>query len=59
VTLRGKHKNISLNETEKETLKQYSTTGIHNVRLVNRAKIILALDKSQGKKKPTTKTPNT
>jgi hypothetical protein len=49
----GKHKNILLSKSDREELKRFSTTGIHSTRLVNRAKIILALDTSQERKKQT------
>ncbi|MDR0460694.1 MAG: helix-turn-helix domain-containing protein [Nitrososphaerota archaeon] len=49
----GKHANILLSESDREELKQFSTTGVHSVKLVNRAKIILNLDTSQGRKKQT------
>ena len=39
----GKHERIMLNEADREELKRFSTTGVHNVRLVNRAKIILTI----------------
>jgi len=52
----GKHANILLSESDREELKKFSTTGTHSVKLVNRAKIILALDTSQGRKKQTYKT---
>ena len=41
---------IVLTPDERKHLKQFSKTGVHSVRLVNRAKIILALDTSDGKK---------
>jgi transposase len=46
-------KHIILTREERRELKQFSTTGVHSVRLVNRAKIILALDMSAGKKAQT------
>jgi len=52
----GKHESIMLNESDREELKRFSTTGVHSARLVNRAKIILALDTTQGRKKQTYKT---
>jgi hypothetical protein len=52
----GKHENILLSASDREELKRFSTTGVHSVRLVNRAKTILALDTSQERKKQTYKT---
>jgi len=49
----GKHQSILLSESDRATLERFSTTGVHSVRMVNCAKIILALDKSQGRKKQT------
>ena len=49
----GKHRNVLLTESDRAELKKFSTTGIHSVRLVNRAKIILAIDKSLERKKET------
>ena len=49
----GKHQNILLSESDRATLERFNTTGVHSVRMVNRAKIILALDTSQGRKKQT------
>jgi len=46
-------KNIELSPDERKELKQFSTKGIHSVRLVNRGKIILALDTSEGRKAET------
>ena len=45
-----KSKNIILSAEERNELEQFSTKGVHGVRLVNRAKIILALDSSEGRK---------
>ena len=44
---------IELSEIERKELKRYSTTGKRSVRLVNRAKIMLALDESEGRKRET------
>jgi len=44
-----KSKQITLNAEERKELEQFSTKGVHSVRLVNRAKIILALDSSEGR----------
>ena len=41
---------ITLTNEERTELEKFSTTGTHNIRLVNRAKIILALDTSNNKK---------
>jgi len=46
-------KDIVLTSEERRELKQFSTTGKQNVRLVNRAKIILALDRPKGKRTQT------
>jgi beta-phosphoglucomutase-like phosphatase (HAD superfamily) len=51
--LYGKHESVLLSEFDRKELERFSTTGVHSVRLVNRAKIILALDKSKGRKKET------
>ena len=45
-----KSNTISLSAEERSELEQFSTKGVHSVRLVNRAKIILALDSSEGRK---------
>jgi len=42
-------KHIVLTGQERKELKQFTATGVRNVRLVNRAKIILALDTSEGR----------
>jgi hypothetical protein len=41
---------ITLTNEEHAELEKFSATGTHNVRHVNRAKIILALDTSNNKK---------
>jgi len=41
--------NIVLTKEEKKELEKFTSKGVHNVRLVNRAKIILALDTSNGR----------
>jgi hypothetical protein len=41
---------IILTKEERRILEQFSKTGVHSVRLVTRAKIILALDTSEGRK---------
>jgi hypothetical protein len=43
-------KQITLTSEERMVLEQFSKKGVHSVRLVNRAKIILALDTSQCRK---------
>ena len=45
--------NIELSPEECTELKQFSKKGIHSIRLVNRAKIILALDISEGREAET------
>ena len=47
-----KRKVIELSQSERKELEQFSKTGNHSVRLVNRAKII-ELDESEGRKKGT------
>ena len=46
-----KRKEVKLTVKERVELEKFSTTGLRNVRLVNRAKIILALDTS-GRRTP-------
>lgn len=48
--MRGKHIKIELSESERNELKKFSTTGKHSVKLINRAKIVLELDESDGRK---------
>ena len=43
-------KHIRLTAKERAEMERFTTTGVHSVRLVNRAKIILALDTSDGRK---------
>ena len=45
-----KKNQITLTAKQRQELNQFSKTGIHSVRLVNRAKIILLLDTSEGRK---------
>ena len=45
-----KSNRITLRAEERNELVQFSTKGVHSVRLVNRARIILALDSSEGRK---------
>jgi len=51
--MRGKYVAIKLSPEDRIELEKFSTKGIHSVRLVNRAKIILALDEANGPKKET------
>ena len=44
-----KRNNINLAKKERTVLERFITTGVRSVRLVNRAKIILALDTSEGR----------
>jgi transposase len=46
-------KDIVLSAEERVELKRFSTKGMRSVRLVNRAKIILAFDTSEGRKAET------
>lgn len=46
---------IELKSDEREKLEKFVSTGTHNVHLVKRAKVILALDMAEGKK-PATQT---
>jgi hypothetical protein len=41
---------IILTSEQRQELEKFSTSGVHSVRLVNRAKVILALDTSEGRK---------
>jgi len=41
-----RRKRIELKKEERAELERFSTTGVHSVKLVNRAKIILALDEA-------------
>ena len=45
-----KKNQITLSLEERSELEKFSTSGVHSVRLVKRAKIILALDTSCGRK---------
>jgi hypothetical protein len=51
--MRGKHIKIELSEETRSELTKFATMGTHSVRLVNRAKIILELDESGGRKPAT------
>jgi predicted XRE-type DNA-binding protein len=48
--MRGKHIGIKLDSITRNELKKFTKTGSRGVRLVNRAKIILELDESNGRK---------
>ena len=43
-------KQIRLTLEKRQELEEFSRKGVHSVRLVNRAKVILALDSSEGRK---------
>jgi hypothetical protein len=45
-----KNKQIKLKAKERTELEQFCKKGVHSVRLINRAKIILSLDTSGGRK---------
>ena len=45
-----KKNDIKLTTEQRKELEDFSTKGVHSVRLVNRAKIILLLDTSEGRK---------
>ena len=48
--MRGKHIKIELSASTRNELEKFTKTGKHSVRLVNRAKIILELDETDGRK---------
>ena len=48
--MRGKHIKIELSAITRSELEKFTKTGKYNVRLVNRAKIILELDEAGGRK---------
>ena len=48
--MRGKHIKIELDTVTRDELMKFAKTGIRSVKLVNRAKIILELDESEGRK---------
>jgi transposase len=48
--MRGKHTKIELSQEMRREFLKFCTTGKHSVKLVNRAKIILELDESNGRK---------
>ncbi|MCL2134443.1 MAG: helix-turn-helix domain-containing protein [Candidatus Bathyarchaeota archaeon] len=52
-TMRGKYVSIKLNQEDRDQLEKFSTKGTHSVKLINRAKIILALDEAKERKKET------
>jgi transposase len=45
-----KKNEIMLSKEQRKEMEDFSRKGVHSVRLVNRAKIILALDTSEGRK---------
>jgi len=47
--MRGKHTKIELDVIARGDLEKFIKTGKHDVRLVNRAKIILELDEAEGR----------
>ena len=47
--MRGKHIKIELSTNNRKELEKFTKTGSHSVKLVNRAKIILELDESDGR----------
>ncbi|MCL2475626.1 helix-turn-helix domain-containing protein [Candidatus Bathycorpusculum sp.] len=49
--MKGKYVGVVLSSSDRAELERFSAKGKHSVRLVNRAKIILALDESEGRKK--------
>jgi len=51
--MKGKYVSIKLTPDQQIELEKFSTKGIHSVKIVNRAKIILALDESKNPKKET------
>ena len=48
--MRGKHTKIELDAIMRDALEKYIKKGKHDVRLVNRAKIILELDEAEGRR---------
>ena len=48
--MRGKHVKVELKEIERSELEKFANTGKRSVQLVNRAKIVLELDESDGRK---------
>jgi len=48
--MRGKHVKIELSANDRRELIKFTKTGNHSVKLVNRAKVILELDESDGRK---------
>jgi transcriptional regulator with XRE-family HTH domain len=48
--MRGKHIKIELGAIERSEMEKFTKTGTHSVKLINRAKIILELDESDGRK---------
>jgi hypothetical protein len=48
--MRGKHIKIELSEETRSELEKFTKTGIHSVKLVKRARIVLELDEAGGRK---------
>jgi len=48
--MRGNHIKLELNSKQRKELEAFTEAGTHDVRLVNRAKIILELDEAKGRK---------
>jgi predicted XRE-type DNA-binding protein len=53
--MRGKHITVELSATARSELEKFAKIGKHNVKLITRAKIILELDETDGRK-PLTQT---
>jgi transposase len=51
--MQGKYVSIKLTPDQRLELEKFSAKGVHSVKIVNRAKIILALDESKEPKKET------
>lgn len=47
----GKHRHIHLKEDERTELEQLIKSGIHSARVIGRARTLLLLDRSRGKKR--------
>jgi len=48
--MRGKHVKIELSSDERKELEKFTRSGTHSVKLVIRARIVLELDESDGRK---------
>jgi len=48
--MRGKHVKIELSSDERKELEQFTRSGTHSVKLVTRARVVLELDESDGRK---------